>query len=222
MQNFILQEAEDKASEIKAKAQEEFSIEKARIVMAEKMKIMKEYERKEKQIEVQKKIAASNELNQARLKVLKSRDDVIQKLLVDAQKRLGVSGDPSSEQYKTLVKDLIVQGLLRLNEPRVQVVGRKGDLDLLKSVLETAKQEYSSLGGQKVDLTIDEKNFLPPGPSDGYKGPICSGGIILSALDGKIICKNTLDARLGLAFEQRLPEVRVKLFGKSLTRVHFD
>lgn len=56
MQGFILQEADDKALEIKAKAQEEFSIEKARIVMAEKMKIMKEYERREKQIEVQKKM----------------------------------------------------------------------------------------------------------------------------------------------------------------------
>jgi len=222
MQNFILQEAEDKAAEIKAKAQEEFSIEKARIVMAEKMKIMKEYERREKQIEVQKKIAASNELNSARLKVLKARDDSIQKLLVESQKRLGVVGHSGSTQYQTLLKDLIVQGLIRLNEPRVQVVGRKSDVELIKAVLETAKHEYASLGGRQVDLSIDDRNFLPPGPSDSYKGPICSGGVILSALDGKIICKNTLDARLGLAFEQRLPEVRIKLFGRSVTRVHFD
>jgi len=222
MQNFILQEAEDKAQEIKAKAQEEFSIEKARIVMAEKMKIMKEYERREKQIEVQKKIAASNELNQARLKVLRARDDSIQRLLVEAQKRLGVIGASGSAQYQALLKDLIVQGLIRLNEPAVQVVGRKSDLELIKAVLEQAKQEYISLGGRQVALSIDDRNFLPPGPSDAYKGPICSGGVILSALDGKIICKNTLDARLGLAFEQRLPEVRIKLFGRSTTRVHFD
>jgi len=221
MQGFILQEAEDKAQEIKAKAQEEFSIDKARIVMAEKMKIMKEYERREKQIEVQKKIAASNELNQSRLKVLKSRDDAIQRILVDAQQRLSQVGKPG-EQYQTLLKGLIIQGLVRLNEPRVQVVVRKQDIDLVKGVLEAAVQGYAALGGRKVDLSLDEKNFLPPGPSEGYKGPVCSGGVILSALDGKIICKNTLDARLGLAFEQRLPEVRVKLYGRSKTRVHLD
>jgi len=221
MQNFILQEAEDKATEIRAKAQEEFSMEKSRIVMAEKLKIIKEYERKEKQIEVQKKIAASNELNQSRLKVLKARDDVIQKLLVEAQKRLSHIGKPG-ERYQSLLVNLVVQGLTRLNEPRVAIVGRKEDLELLRATVQPALEEYAKLGGGNVQLTVDEKNFLPPGPSEGYKGPVCSGGVILSALDGKIICKNTLDARLGLAFEQRLPEVRVKIFGRSKTRVHLD
>jgi len=221
MQNFILQEAEDKAAEIRAKAQEEFSIEKSRIVMGEKLKIMKEYERREKQIEVQKKIAASNELNQSRLKVLKTRDEVIQRLLSDAQKRLAYEGK-IVDKYKVLLKELIIQGLVRLNEPKVQVVGRKEDLPLLKDLLNDALSGYRDLGGREVALQVDEKNFLPPGPSEGYRGPTCSGGVILSALDGKIICKNTLDARLALAFEQRLPEIRIQLFGRSKTRVHFD
>lgn len=56
MQNFIMQEAEDKASEIRNKAQEEFSIQKSNIVVVEKQKILKEYERKEKQIGVKKKM----------------------------------------------------------------------------------------------------------------------------------------------------------------------
>lgn len=56
MQNFITQEAEDKASEIRNKAQEEFSIQKSNIVVVEKQKIIKEYERKEKQIGVKKKM----------------------------------------------------------------------------------------------------------------------------------------------------------------------
>jgi V-type H+-transporting ATPase subunit E len=56
MVKFIYREADEKASEIHAKAQEEFTIEKARIVQDEKLKIMKEFERKEKQIEVRKKM----------------------------------------------------------------------------------------------------------------------------------------------------------------------
>lgn len=56
MVKFIYREAEEKASEISAKAQEEFSIEKARLVQEEKLKIMKTYETKEKNIEVKKKM----------------------------------------------------------------------------------------------------------------------------------------------------------------------
>jgi vacuolar-type H+-ATPase subunit E/Vma4 len=49
-----------------------------------------------------------------------------------------------------------------------------------------------------------------------------SGGVVLSTPDGKIICANTLDARLAMAFENRLPEIRMLLYGASLTRVHKD
>jgi V-type H+-transporting ATPase subunit E len=56
MVKFIYREADEKASEIQVKAQEEASIEKARIVMEEKLKIKKEFERKEKQIETKIKM----------------------------------------------------------------------------------------------------------------------------------------------------------------------
>ena len=59
MVRFIQQEASEKASEIKLKADEEFNIEKLRMVEAEKQKIRQEYERKEKQVEVQKRMYAA-------------------------------------------------------------------------------------------------------------------------------------------------------------------
>merc|ERR1711894_130504 len=75
MMAFIEQEANEKAEEIDAKAEEEFNIEKGRLVQQQRLKIMEYYERKEKQVELQKKIQSSNMLNNARLKVLKARDD---------------------------------------------------------------------------------------------------------------------------------------------------
>uniref|UniRef100_A0A2K6QH09 V-type proton ATPase subunit E n=1 Tax=Rhinopithecus roxellana TaxID=61622 RepID=A0A2K6QH09_RHIRO len=53
---FIEQEANEKAEEIDAKAEEEFNIEKGRLVQTQRLKIMEYYEKKEKQIEQQKKI----------------------------------------------------------------------------------------------------------------------------------------------------------------------
>uniref|UniRef100_A0A2I3NEK4 ATPase H+ transporting V1 subunit E1 n=1 Tax=Papio anubis TaxID=9555 RepID=A0A2I3NEK4_PAPAN len=77
MMAFIEQEATEKAEEIDAKAEEEFNIEKGRLVQTQRLKIMEYYEKKEKQIEQQKKIQMSNLMNQARLKVLRARDDLI-------------------------------------------------------------------------------------------------------------------------------------------------
>lgn len=38
------------------------------------------------------------------------------------------------------------------------------------------------------------------------------GGIILTSFKGKIVCNNTLRARLDYAIQQALPEVRKNLF----------
>ena len=35
-----------------------------------------------------------------------------------------------------------------------------------------------------------------------------AGGVVLASRDGKIVCENTLDARLEVAFRKKLPEVR--------------
>lgn len=56
MEAFILKEAREKKQEILDKAEEEFTMEKARLVQAEKQKIKKEYERKEKKLETDKKM----------------------------------------------------------------------------------------------------------------------------------------------------------------------
>lgn len=56
MKSFIEREAKEKVEEILAKAEEEFNIEKARLVQQEKLKIMAYFERKEKQVEMQRKM----------------------------------------------------------------------------------------------------------------------------------------------------------------------
>lgn len=56
MMAFIDQEANEKAEEIDAKAEEEFNIEKGRLVQQQRLKIMEYYEKKEKQVELQKKM----------------------------------------------------------------------------------------------------------------------------------------------------------------------
>ncbi|XP_040990782.1 V-type proton ATPase subunit E [Juglans microcarpa x Juglans regia] len=212
MVRFILQEAEEKANEISVSAEEEFNIEKLQLVEAEKKKIRQEYERKEKQVEVRKKIEYSMQLNASRIKVLQAQDDVVNSMKEAASKELlNVSRD--HHVYKRLLKDLIVQSLLRLKEPAVLLRCREDDLHLVQSVLDSAAQEYSEKANvHPPQIIVDNIVYLPPAPSHhNAHGSSCSGGVVLASRDGKIVCENTIDARLDVVFRKKLPEIRKRL-----------
>ncbi|KAG8227534.1 hypothetical protein J437_LFUL008406 [Ladona fulva] len=137
MMAFIEQEANEKAEEIDAKAEEEFNIEKGRLVQQQRLKIMEYYERKEKQVELQKKIQSSNMLNQARLQVLKVREDHIGRVLDEARKRLG-----------------------ELLETNVVLRVREADAGLVKSVIEDVQKQYNETTQKIVNLKIDTESYL--------------------------------------------------------------
>ncbi|XP_060202790.1 V-type proton ATPase subunit E2-like [Lycium barbarum] len=215
MVRFIRQEAEEKANEISVSAEEEFQIEKLQLVEAAKKKVRQEYERKTKQVEVRKKIEYSMQLNASRIKVLQAQDDVVNGMKESARKTLlKISGEKNN--YKKLLKGLIVQSLLRLKEPSVLLRCREMDVSVVKSVVEDAKKEYIEKAKvRSPNITIDNNVYLPPPPSDAHPHrSSCSGGVILASEDGKIVCENTLDARLDVIFKQKLPEIRKQLFSK--------
>merc|ERR1712176_1467384 len=83
-------------------ANEEFNIEKLRMVEAEKTKIRAEYERKEKQVEVQKRIEQSNTVRLGRLEEIK-------KVLAEAAKQLPPLATGSS--YPALLESLILEAV---------------------------------------------------------------------------------------------------------------
>lgn len=213
MVRFIRQEAEEKANEISVSAEEEFNIEKLQLLEAEKKKIRQEYERKAKQVEIRKKIEYSMQLNASRIKVLQAQDDVMSGMKNSTSKELvRVSQDKNA--YKKLLKGLIVQSLKRLKEPSVLLRCREVDVSLVDSVLEEAKREYAEkVKVNAPSVTLDKRVYLPPPPTSADTlGPSCSGGVVLASQDGKIVCENTLDARLDVIFRQKLPQIRKSLF----------
>lgn len=173
---FIEQEANEKAEEIDAKAEEEFNIEKGRLVQQQRLKIMEYYEKKEKQVELQKKIQSSNMLNQARLKVLKVREDHVSNVLDEARRRLGeITKDEG--KYKEILMTLIIQGLFQIMEPNTVIKCRQVDQQLVQSLLAEASVEYKSKTGKDVVLKLENASFL---------GADTCGGVELSALNGRI------------------------------------
>ncbi|XP_053413950.1 V-type proton ATPase subunit E 1 isoform X3 [Nycticebus coucang] len=212
MMAFIEQEANEKAEEIDAKAEEEFNIEKGRLVQTQRLKIMEYYEKKEKQIEQQKKIQMSNLMNQARLKVLRARDDLITDLLNEAKQRLSKVVKDTT-RYQVLLDGLVLQGLYQLLEPRMIVRCRKQDLPLVKAAVQKAIPMYKIATKNDVDVQIDQESYLPEE---------IAGGVEIYNGDRKIKVSNTLESRLDLIAQQMMPEVRGALFGANANRKFLD
>lgn len=209
MMSFIEQEANEKAEEIDARAEEEFTIEKGRLVQQNRLKIIEYYERKEKQVELQKKIGASNLLNKSRLEVLKAQENHIRNVLHEAQSKLVVlTHDP--EAYIQLLQDLLTQGLCQLLENSLMVRCRRQDQSLVEQAIPRALAAYKAISGRTSKLEIDNNSYLP--------SEIC-GGLELVVMPGnRIKISNTLEARLDMLAQQMLPEVRTMLFGANPNR----
>jgi len=212
MIQFIDHEADEKEVEILAKADEEFNIEKGRLVEQEKQKIRAFYEKKEKNAELQKKIQQSNLQNQARLKLLKQREEHLDTVVASSTGKLKhIAADVG--KYKQMLQGLITQGLCQLLEPNAIIKCRQKDVGAVREVLNAAVQHYKELSNRDVNLTIDEVNFLA---SD------IAGGVQLSARNGQLLVVNTLEARLNQIVGQKIPEVRNMLYGHNPNRRFFD
>jgi len=205
---FIKQEALEKAREINIKADEEFSIEKSKLVRTETLAIDAKYERKFKQAELSQQIARSNVTNKTRLKVLAARQQLLDDIFDKAREKLAdISKDAG--RYEEILKNLVLECVYALNEKDVSIRVREKDLGVVKRAVEKAKGEYK--GGLRVE--IEEGNWLP---AEGH------GGIYMISGSGKISINNTLEERLKLLEAEALPSVRASVFGQNPSRKFYD
>jgi len=146
--------------------------------------------------------------------MLKSRHDSIAGIKTKAAEHLKeIAQNP--ERYKKFLEHSIAQSLIKIEEKTVLVQCRKQDVDLVSSLLPSAlklAQSHSSKS-QNQTVALDKTTFLK---SDD------AGGVILTAMEGRIICDNTLNTRLNLAFDSMMPATRDTLFGANPNRKHID
>ncbi|RCI06836.1 V-ATPase V1 sector subunit E [Rhizopus stolonifer] len=193
------------------KADEEFNIEKAKIVRQESLAIDAVFERKIKQAEVQKRIAQSNHINKARLRTLQERQQVLDDLFEEANKRIH-DVSKNKKKYNPLIKGLILQGAFSLMEPEIVIHCREQDVAKVNSALGSVADKYEEVMNTKPSFTVSEE-YLPS---------TSAGGVIMKGLYGKITVDNTLDARLDIVKDEMLPQIRVALFDHSPNRAFFN
>lgn len=130
--------------------------------------------------------------------------------------------DSNKAEYAQLLKNLLIQGLIKLIEPRVVLRCRKSDVDALESVIEEAVATYKNLmlsqvkalegkGDIPCTVTVDQKNHLPEYNADNPTNS-CLGGFVIYAKKNRIVCSQTLDDRLSMTYQQAIPQMRAILF----------
>jgi V-type H+-transporting ATPase subunit E len=211
---FIDQEASEKVEEIDSKAEEEFNIEKGRAVQSQRVKIIEYFDKRMKQVELQKKIQQSNLLNNSRLQILKRKEELVNELLEDAKKFAAQIPAQEQQKYRETMVKLTLQGLAQLLEPKVTLRVMQRDLQLMQNLLNDVIDKYKQIThGKDIKLIVDEENFLP--------GDLI-GGVVLLCHGDKITVNNTLDERLKLVSKKMQPQVREMLFGSNPNRKFKD
>jgi V-type H+-transporting ATPase subunit E len=230
MVEFIKSEAKEKAREITDDAQSAANALRSEQVNTGRKLLNAEFDEKKKNIEIQKRTMQSREVNSNRLNVLRERDRILNVVRDNVSLMLEKVVDSEPDRYRSLVRGLLLQGAYTMNEENLLVRCRACDKDLVQSMLSDVCSEIKSKLGRNQSITIDTKNILPPAPQmiptgnpNEKKFPetlYSLGGVVLSSMDTKITCDNTLEARLGIVFSQKLPEIKQGLFGKSAAVVH--
>lgn len=208
MAEFIRLEAKEKAAEIRAKTRADADAERQAAVQNAKIRVAEEYERKEKAIVMEQRVAASVAEQQQRSRLLSTRDEHIQNLGKEAAARIASVAASNADAYASLMSALIKQCIVRLEyEPKIAIHTRPQDVDVVKKLLPNIIADVAAVtkaaGNEiKVDLDVVSDESLASS----------AGGIIAYALHGRIKCSNTLEDRLNLALYDLTPTIRDLLF----------
>ena len=84
---------------------------------------------------------------------------------------------------------------------------------LLWTFLGTVRDGWYSAAHTQTQPVSDRANLPCCTGKDDEERLTCSGGIRLASANGKIVCSNTLDDRLRIAFAANMPQFRAALFG---------
>jgi V-type H+-transporting ATPase subunit E len=143
------------------------------------------------------------------VKKMKIRDDLLKALMSEAGAKCAVVARGGN--YPQLLQKLIVQGLIKIEENTVVVYCKGSDVATVKKILPAAVAEYVEIMKRESTVTLKPDVTLNTDRSKDL-GDNTYGGVLLTALNGQIVCDNTMASRLNLVYEELLPSIRAILF----------
>lgn len=192
----IEHQAKTNADTIREQARQDSDRLKTRTVYNAKAKIKEDNIITKKGIRAKKSVQLSVVNGKQRMKLLEIRNAAIDKAIEKAQDKL--SEIAKKPEYKDILYNLCLEGLLSLCEPEVQIAVRECDAELVKGDIKKLEEDYNKRTEKEVKVSLSD--YVVPNE--------CIGGCVLSAQEGKIQISNTLMDRLHLACKDLYPEIR--------------
>ena len=155
--------------------------------------------------------ARSAEIGASRRQKMIARDELLKTLIVEGQDQLK-GYTTSDDKNKELLRELIVQGLIKLFETEVVVAVRAKDVQAAETVLQDATEKYIDFVEKEANQDVSNVKVTLNKAADGMVPDAKAGGVVLYAKQGKIVCDNTLDTRLNQVYYDLKPTVRKMLF----------
>ena len=216
MERMLRLNAHEKAFEISVLAQRTYEAEIAKVILEGRQQFKDDQDTRMNKLRQDLNIARSKKINASRLKKMEERNVCLLAVKDMIMKKLQDNMVNNRDQYLKTLKDLILQGMIKLIEPELQIKCREEDVSDIQAMLGDLESEYSTFMTEKTGrdeystkLSVIEDNFLS---DDRDKG---CGGIVLYTSDSRIVCPNTIVNRVNLAFEEMLPQIRRALFPTS-------
>ncbi|KAJ9448504.1 V-type proton ATPase subunit E [Diplonema papillatum] len=196
MKQFIISEANEKAEEIKTKADNEAYAWKNESSKRMKEEIDRQCQKEIEQHRISLRVAHANKLKKQRDAILESRTEAMTELKQAAKDNLQALVGKGAE-YNNLLLGLLKQAAVAVQDPtgttQAVVRCRKQDKSFIEKNLSAIKD---------VELSVSD-DFLPD---------TAIGGVTVSAQRGAIVCDNTLSSRLANCMEEVMPILRDGLF----------
>lgn len=170
MIKYIQEETEKKVKKIDDDFEKESKLEEKNFVEPEKEKIQARFDKELENYKTEMKISQSQRKNKLRLEKLKTKIECVDDIFKEAKTELIKKIKNDSNEYRKILKDLIVQGLIRLLDNKINIICKKEDYELVKGLINEAKEEFlekikkeakKSIQIHELSITINSKRFLP-------------------------------------------------------------
>jgi len=156
----------DKILEIKVMNRRSFNDHKKNILEEEKKKIDAKFDKEYQDQYISNKILISETRNNSNLSKMRRRNELMDILAKETLEDMKKFANPQNKEYQQLIKQLIVQGMVKLIEPTCYIRVRQQDVSFIKNILPECEQQYKKLMKEQTQrdyncsLQIDEKEYL--------------------------------------------------------------
>ena len=136
---------------------------------------------------MQKLLERSRKVNRTRIEIQRFRTDLIEALKMEAREQLSrIARDP--DEYRSLTKQLILQGLIRLIEPKVKIMCLQRDAAMIGELLPEIEREYTEVMQKQTGRQLGVKLGVIESRS---LGEAAMGGVVLYCRKYRIVYTNT-------------------------------